>query len=283
MELVVISGKGGTGKTTIASAFSELAENVVRADCDVDAPNLHMFYGGENILQEEFFGGKKAIIDYKKCTNCNLCEIICKFDAIKENKIDEFICEGCGACAISCPNGAIKLIEDKTADTFVKKVEKGILSSSEMEIGSDGSGKLVTKLRKNAKKFESIGSITIIDGSPGIGCSVIASITDADKALIVTEPTKSGLADLKRVLELCKHFELDVEVCINKYDINEEITLDIERFVNSKFLKIAGKIPFDDIVMRSINELRPITYYKNSKACKAIEEMWYNIEKNIQN
>lgn len=283
MELVVISGKGGTGKTTIASAFSELIDNVIRADCDVDAPNLHMLYRGENILEEQFFGGKKAVIDYKKCTNCNLCETICKFDAIKDSKIDEFICEGCGACVISCPKGSIKLIDEKTADTFVKKVKKGILSSSEMEIGSDGSGKLVTKLRKNVKKFESMGGITIIDGSPGIGCSVIASITDSDKALIVTEPTKSGLSDLERVLNLCEHFELDVEVCINKYDINEAMTLDIERFVNSRSLKIAGKIPFDDTVMKAINELRPITYYKNSKACKAIEEMWYNIEKNMKN
>lgn len=281
MDLVVISGKGGTGKTTMASAFSELAKKPVRVDCDVDAPNLHMFYEGQDIYRKDFFGGKKAVINYDKCIKCGICEKICKFDAIKNIKIDDLICEGCGACVITCPSQAITLFDEKTADVFIKEVRNGILSRSQMEVGSDGSGKLVTSLRKEAKAFQNKDTITIIDASPGIGCSVIASITDAKNAIIITEPTKSGLSDLKRILELCEHFELYVMVCINKYDINEEMTLEIENFVKSKSINIVGKVPFDDIVMKSVNELKPITEYKDSNACQAIENMWYNIEKNI--
>ncbi|KOA20150.1 electron transport complex subunit RsxB [Clostridium homopropionicum DSM 5847] len=278
MELVVLSGKGGTGKTTIATALAELAKDVIRIDCDVDAPNLYLFYKGKDIEEGEFIGGKKAIIDEILCIKCGKCEGICRFNAIENCTINSFVCEGCGACTLICPQNAIKLIDEKTADTFVTELDKGIISRAEMDIGSDGSGKLITYLRKNGKKFNEDEKLTIIDGSPGIGCAVISSITGADAVLVVTEPTKSGLEDLMRVVALCEHFGVFTMVCINKYDINEEMSIEIESFINGKDLKLVGKIPYDDTVMKSINELKPITHYKESIAEKAIEEMWSNMK-----
>lgn len=281
MVISVLSGKGGTGKTTVAAALSELAKNVIKVDCDVDAPNLYLFYTGIDVEKKNFYGGKKAKINKSLCIGCKICEEVCKFGAIKNRMIDKFSCEGCGACTLVCPQNAIKLVEKKTADTFITKTNKGIISRAMMEIGSDGSGKLVTKLRDNAKRFTENNSIVILDGSPGIGCAVIASITDTDIALIVTEPTRSGLNDLKRILELVEHFETQVMICVNKYDINLDITSQIENFAREKNLFIGGKIPFDKSVMESVNILRPITEFTESSARKAIEEMWTHINKII--
>lgn len=281
MDLVVLSGKGGTGKTTIATALSELYNDVVRVDCDVDASNFYMFYKGKDIEKSNFIGGKKATIDKERCIECGKCKTVCKFDAIENFKIDPFLCEGCGTCTLICPQNAIKLEEEKTAETFITELDKGLISRAEMEVGSDGSGKLVTDLRKKAKIFNKDDKLTIIDGSPGIGCAVIASITGSDAILIVTEPTASGLEDLKRVIALCGHFGILPMVCVNKYDINKEMTVDIENFINEKGIKLVGKIPYDNIVMKSINDLKPITYYKESIANKAIEHMWKNIKQII--
>ncbi|WP_138206124.1 ATP-binding protein [Haloimpatiens lingqiaonensis] len=283
MELAVLSGKGGTGKTTIATAISELANDVMRIDCDVDAPNLYLFYKGKDIEKGEFVGGKKANIDESLCIKCGKCEGVCRFHAIENFVINTFVCEGCGACMLVCPQNAIKLNDEKTADTFITELHEGIISRAEMEVGSDGSGKLITSLRKNGKKFSKNEKITIIDGSPGIGCAVIASITGVDAALVVTEPTKSGLEDLKRVVELCEHFGVFIMVCINKYDINEDMSKEIEQFIQEKRLVLVGKIPYDDTVMKSINELKPITFYKDSIAEKAIEHMWSNMKKSLAN
>lgn len=277
MELVVLSGKGGTGKTTIATALSELAQDVVRIDCDVDAPNFYLFYNGMNIEKSNFLGGKKALLDEKLCIKCGKCQEICRFDAIQDLKINSFLCEGCGTCTLVCPKKAITLVDEKIADTFITELDKGIISRAEMEIGSDGSGKLITHLRKNGKKFNKNESLIVIDGSPGIGCPVISSITGSDAVLIVTEPTRSGLEDLMRVVTLCKYFGVFTMVCINKYDINEEMSSVIQRFIEEQHLKWVGKIPYDETVRKSINELKPITYYKESKANKAIEDIWDNI------
>ena len=274
MVISVLSGKGGTGKTTVVAALSELTKNVIKVDCDVDAPNLYLFYKGMDVEKKNFYGGKKAKINKSLCIECEICEEVCKFGAIKNWTIDPFSCEGCGACTLVCPKNAIKLVDEKTADTLITKTDKGIISRAMMGIGSDGSGKLVTELRKNAKRFTENNSIVILDGSPGIGCSVIASITDTDIALIVTEPTRSGLDDLKRILELAEHFETQVMICVNKYDINPDMTSQIENFAREKNLFVVGKIPFDKLVMKSVNTLKPITEFAESPARKAIEEMW---------
>lgn len=283
MELVVLSGKGGTGKTTIATALAELEKNVIRIDCDVDAPNLYLFYKGEDIKKEEFISGKKATIDTNLCDSCNKCEEICKFDAIRNSEIDPLLCEGCGACSLICPKNAILMENEKTADTYITQLEDGLISRAQMEIGSDGSGKLITRLKENGKKINEDEKLTIIDGSPGIGCSVIASITGSDLVLVVTEPTKSGVEDLKRVIKLCKYFDVLTMVCINKYDINEAISYQIEELINKEGIQLVGKIPYDDNVMKSINELKPITYYKESIANEAIQSIYKNIKNIIKN
>lgn len=281
MEIAVLSGKGGTGKTTIVAALSELIGSGLKVDCDVDAPNLYLFYKGEDIEKREFFGGKKARIDKSLCLGCGLCEDVCKFNAIKDIKIDKLLCEGCGACTVVCPRGAIILYDEKTADTFITKTSKGIISRAKMGIGSDGSGRLITELRKNARAYAKEGQITLLDGSPGIGCSVIASITNTDYALIVTEPTKSGLDDLKRIVSLAGYFDSKLMICINKYDINLNMTKSIEEYAKTENIKVVGKIPFDKKVMESVNSLKPITYFNDSIAKNAIEEMYKRIMEEI--
>lgn len=281
MELTVISGKGGTGKTTIALALSELAKDTVKADCDVDAPNLYLFYGGKDIKKDHFFGEKIAVINKRHCTNCKKCEKVCQFEAIKDGKINLFKCEGCGACTLVCPQDAVSLREEKTADVFITQTRKGIISRAQMEVGSEGSGILITILRNNAKKYADENTVIIVDGSPGIGCPVISSITGSDAVLIVTEPTQSGLEDLKRVMDLCRHFGVLTFVCINKYDINAEKAREIEYYCKVNDVSLVGKIPYDDLVMKSINELVPIVDYEGSKANQAIRQMWANICKHI--
>ncbi|SHF60919.1 MinD superfamily P-loop ATPase, contains an inserted ferredoxin domain [Caldanaerobius fijiensis DSM 17918] len=283
MELTVISGKGGTGKTTIAIALAELAGNVVKVDCDVDAPNMYLFYDGTDIKKEYFYGNKKAVINKNFCTNCGECEKVCRFDAIKNNTVNFYKCEGCGACTLVCPQKAIQLKEEKSADIYITKTHKGIISRAQMEVGSDGSGKLITVLRQNGRKFSHENTITIIDGSPGIGCPVISSVTGSDVVLIVTEPTQSGFEDFVRVMQLCSHFGIPVMVCINKYDINEKVTEEIQAYCRDNNIYVAGKVPYDDTVMKSINELKPIIYYEDSRANKAIRQMWDDIKSYIEN
>lgn len=282
MEIVVLSGKGGTGKTTIAIALSELAKNIVKVDCDVDAPNLYLFYDGKNKKREDFFGGKKAVLNKELCVECGACDNYCKFDAIKKGVVNPLKCEGCGACTLVCPNDALRLEDEKGADVFITETSKGYISRAEMEIGSDASGKLITVLRKKGEEIAKDNDLIIVDGSPGIGCPVISSITGCSMALIVTEPTKSGMQDFMRIIEVCKYFGIKALVCINKYDINKKVTKEIEDFCKENKYPLVGKIPYDDTVMKSINELKPIIYYENSSANKAIREMWEKASKILE-
>ncbi len=283
MRIAIVSGKGGTGKTTIAVSIGELEKDSIKIDGDVDASNIYLYYDGENEYKGNFFGSSIAVVDPSICIQCGKCDEVCKFDAIKSGKVNELKCEGCGACTLVCPEKAIKLEEEKTAEMYITETSNGIISRAEMEIGGDGSGLLIAKLRKNAKDYEKESKFVIIDGSPGIGCPVISSITGNDVVIIVTEPTRSGMEDFIRVNQLTKHFNILAFVCINKYDINEEIALEIEGYCNSQGISVVGKIPYDEIIVESINELKPIIYYEDSKANYAIRKMWENIKENIKN
>lgn len=280
MELTILSGKGGTGKTTIAASLSKLAGQVLRVDCDVDAPNFYLFYEGEDIEDKEFSGSKIARIDKNKCVNCGKCADHCKYDAIQDGRVNELFCEGCGVCDLVCEHDAVSMVDDMNARTFITKSESGMISRAKMEIGSDGSGKLISYLRKNGKRFIKDEKLTISDGSPGIGCSVISSITGTDAALIVCEPTRSGLEDLMRVVTLCQHFGVMTMICINKYDINTEMSMEIERFADKNKIDVVGHIPYDPMVYKLTNQLKSVEDVEDCLASLEIRIMWAKI-KNI--
>ena len=270
MEITILSGKGGTGKTTIAAGLGEFFKNGIKVDCDVDAANMYLYYDGKIENKENFYSGKIANIDLDKCHKCNKCILNCKFDAIKNYVVDDLKCEGCGVCKLVCPFDAIELKDNYIADIIESKLKNGFLIMADMKVGSDGSGKLIVKLREQAKLYN---GIIIVDGSPGIGCPVISSITGTDLVLIVTEPSMSGLEDLKRVLSLASNFKLKKFVCINKFDINLDMTKKIEKYCEENNIKIISFIPFDNLVMESINSLKPIVLYEESIAGKEIKNM----------
>lgn len=283
MRIGIISGKGGTGKTTIAISIAELENNSIKIDADVDASNMFLYYDGEDIYKEYFSGNNIAEVDQDICIKCGKCNEVCKFDGIYMGNVNPLKCEGCGACTLVCPKNIISLIEEKTADIYITETENGKIFRADMEIGGDGSGLLVSRLRKKAEELETKSDLTILDGSPGIGCAVIASIINNDWVIIVTEPTKSGKEDFIRIHQLTEHFKIPALVCINKYDINEEITLEIENYCNEKEIPLVGKIPFDETITQSINNLKPIVHYETSKANYAIRRMWNRVKKDYIN
>jgi MinD superfamily P-loop ATPase len=277
-QLTILSGKGGTGKTTITASFAVLAKNAVVADCDVDAPDLHLLLHPEVIRTQEFKGSKVAFIDETKCTKCGLCREQCRFTAINEGmRVDKIACEGCGVCAIACPANAITLIEKIAGDAYISKINYGFMSHALLHPGESNSGKLVTLVRQNAKilaKKENLYLI-IIDGSPGIGCPVIASITGVDAALVVTEPTLSGIHDLERVLQLLDHFNVAPFVCINMYDVNTGNTKKILSFCRNKRIEVVGVIPFSsEVTQAMVNGKTVVEYSPKSGVSDEIKNMW---------
>jgi len=272
-QIVVISGKGGTGKTTLLGAFAILAKNKIIADCDVDAPDLHLILSPKIKEKHEFKGGKEAIIDDGKCTKCGKCEENCRFEAIKDFKIEPFKCEGCGACAIVCPVNAITLKEKIAGYWFVSDTDFGPFVHAQLNIGEGNSGKLVSAVRQKARTLaeNNKNDYVIIDGPPGIGCPVIASMADADLALVVTEPTMSGIHDMKRILDVAKHFGVKAAVCINKYDINLELSEQIESYCIQNQIDVAGKISFDPIVTKAMVNGKSIIEYPDEKVSKEIK------------
>lgn len=282
MQLIILSGKGGTGKTTVAASFAYLNENSIKVDCDVEASNLHIILQGTNVEENIFFGAKVAKIDREKCIRCGACEQVCRFDAISGYQVNELKCEGCATCTVICPNQAISLNEEVTGKTIITQTDKGILSHAEMEFGAEGSGKLVTEVRKNAGRFKRAGENFLLDGSPGVGCPVMASLTGCDAALLVVEPTQSGLADFLRVLQLIRFFRIKPFVCINKYDLNNSITREITRACWKEKVPVIGEIPFDPIVKQAVNELKPVVVYPESVAGRQIMMIWNRLQIRLQ-
>lgn len=285
-ELVIISGKGGTGKTSIVSSFATLAKNKIVVDCDVDAADLHLIFKPQVIKSTEFYSGKKAKIDETKCTKCGKCLDICRFKAItKDYKINEIKCEGCGACYYNCPANAIEFKERKSGDWYESNSRFGKLIHAKLGIAQENSGKLVSEIKMYARAVaEKEGQeLIIIDGSPGIGCPVIASISGANQIVLITEPTLSGLHDAERVIQLASHFNIPVALCINKFDINIEMTKDIEEFCKTHGIEILGKIPYSKDFTNAMTAKQSIIEYSpNGEIAKEITKIWKRTQEKLR-
>ncbi len=280
-QLVILSGKGGTGKTTVAASFIALAKNRVYADCDVDAPNLQLVYAaGMKPETADFYGCQKAVKYDDYCARCGKCEEICQFGAIKDGKVNPYECEGCGVCEAFCPSAdeygqkAIRLENNISGQTMVYKNESEVFSTAELKMGNGASGKLVTQVRKNLYNSMNVHEFVIIDGSPGIGCPVIASVTGVDMVLVVTEPTLSGIHDMERIVETAGKFGAACVVCINKFDVNLMNTQKIEEYCAQREIPVAGRIPFDPKVVGAVNAGKPVALISCSPAKDAILQIW---------
>ena len=254
-QLLILSGKGGTGKTTVAGAFIKLSNVNAYADCDIDAPNLHLIMQQKSKPENsDYYGLDKAVIDKDKCIECNLCYENCRFDAIKNDdgyKVNIFDCEGCGVCKAVCPASAITLMPYKAGDMILFRGYQ-VFSTAELKMGSGNSGMLVTEVKKNMK-LASKEEFAIIDGSPGIGCPVIASISGVTMVLIVAEPSLSGISDMKRIIETANKFNTKLAVCVNKYDTNIENNEKIKHFCQNEKIDFVGQIPFDKKAVEAVN------------------------------
>lgn len=282
-HIVFISGKGGTGKSTLVSSLSIIVQNKMIADCDVDAPNMHILLKGEVQEKTDYFGAKEAVIDPDLCTKCGICKDTCRFDSIDDEfEMIPMKCEGCGACVLACPQKAIHLEEVKTGELYISKTSRGTFSHALLDIGAEGSGKLVTEVRKNIRNVQKDEDWVLIDGSPGIGCVVIASITGADAVVAVGEPTKSGQSDLERVLGVAKHFGTPAFVCINKYDLNSEVTSEIEAYCEKEGVPVIGKIPFDPSIVKALREFKTPIEDGNENVSNEIENIWKRITDEIK-
>jgi MinD superfamily P-loop ATPase len=283
-QVVVISGKGGTGKTVISACFAALSRNAVLADVDVDASNLHLLLHPEIQERHVFKSGQKARIDAEKCTGCGLCLPVCRFDALVEDdmgrvSVDSFSCEGCGVCFLVCPVQAVEMEIPISGEWYVSKTKYGPFVHARLGIAEENSGKLVTEVRKKAKEIaEREGrDLLIMDGSPGIGCPVIASLTGTDLALVVTEPTPSGRHDMERTVELANHFKIPTACCINKYDLNHNNSDGIERWCRTQSIPVVGKIAFDPAVMESVVRGIPYVEYAKNSSAQEIRDMWLSL------
>lgn len=293
-ELVVISGKGGTGKTSILACFAALATNKVLADCDVDAADLHLVLKPQIQRREVFIGGKKARIRLEDCAACGQCKDICAFEAIhldgpandgvgKTYRIDPISCEGCGLCVRFCPAKAIEFKEVRSGEWFISHTRFGPMVHAQLGAAEENSGKLVTLVRTQARQLAQREGLDLmlVDGAPGIGCPVIASIGGADMALIVTEPTLSALHDMERVRELTRHFEIPTLVCINKYDINRDIAAQIEMRAEALDARVVGKVRYDPVFTESQIMRMPMVEYTNRQVADDVRTLWQNVQESL--
>jgi MinD superfamily P-loop ATPase len=285
MQIAIISGKGGTGKSSLSAAFATLEKQVVLADCDVDAANLHLLFNPEVEQETVFVGATKAVIDQAKCTRCGLCAQYCRFDAIIQSDgqylISETACDGCGLCARVCPAGAVAMVENNQSRIFSGAFRNGRMVHGRLAPGEENSGKMVSIIRERAREQAARFGIELIllDGSPGIGCPVISTISGVDVVAIVTEPTISGIADLKRALEITSKFNLTAKVVINKFDLNPEKSLEIEALCKSLKIEVAGRLPFDKEITTAMVHCKSITEWApQSNLAVTISKLWENIK-----
>ena len=279
-ELVIISGKGGTGKTSITASFAALAKNAVFADCDVDAADLHLILNPEIRERLDFYSGHEAVVREADCTGCGLCADLCRFDAVKKSgdkfRIEPSSCEGCGVCVSFCPAKVIDFADRLCGEWFISQTRFGTMVHARLGIGAENSGKLVSTVRQQARQFATAiqAEWILVDGPPGTGCPVIASITGADAVLAVTEPTLSGQHDLLRVLELTRHFQIPAFVCVNKWDINPAMTATIEAAATSVGATVLTRIPYDKSITEAQINGQSVVEYSDGTASQFIQTLW---------
>lgn len=282
-ELVVVSGKGGTGKTSIVAAFSALAGGAALADCDVDAADLHLVLGPAVRERRPFSGGRTAVIDPARCTGCGVCVERCRFDAIREAsgglEVDPISCEGCGVCVDLCPEAAAALVRTTHGEWFVSDTRHGPMVHARLGIAQENSGKLVSLVRREARAIVRLAGCErlIFDGSPGIGCPVIASISGASLVLVVTEPTLSGLHDLRRVAELCERLRARAAVCINKADLNLDLTAEIEAEAERMGIARLGRVRYDETVTAAQVQRRSVVELGDSLAARDLRALYKRV------
>jgi MinD superfamily P-loop ATPase len=280
-QIVIISGKGGTGKTVITGALAALAKNKVLADCDVDAADLHLLLQPQVKETHDFKSGLSAVINKESCHQCGECLLACRFAAISGDfVIDPIACEGCGFCSHICPVNAIKMKENLAGEWFISDTRFGPMVHAKLGIAEENSGKLVSLVRKKAKELAEKGNYdwVIIDGAPGIGCPVIASLSGIDCAVVVTEPTLSGLHDALRVIEVTSHFGVPSRLVINKYDLNINMSKTIEDHCRDNDIPLIGKIGFDKAVVEAMVEGKTIIEYKDNKVKEEIVNIWEKLQ-----
>ena len=284
-ELIVISGKGGTGKTSLMAAFSSLAKNKVLCDADVDAADLHLIMEPAVVRRVDFQSGNRAKINNDLCTECDLCREMCRFNAISTDYIVNPIdCEGCGVCVHFCPESAIDFPENTCGEWFVSDTRFGPMVHARLGIAEENSGKLVTLVRQEARKLAEKKRLELIltDGPPGVGCPVIASIGGASAVLIVTEPTVSGKHDMARVAQLADHFKTPAMICVNKFDLNLELTREIENYAKAKGLSCLGRIPFDPVFTKAMIQGQTVFEYDGrSTVGAAIQGTWRRLSEKL--
>lgn len=280
-QLTVISGKGGTGKTSLMASLATLARKCVLVDGDVDAADLHLLLAPQIERREPFFASKVAVIDLDRCDRCQKCVDVCRFEAIRDFAVDPIACEGCKVCFYVCPQGAITLKDVQSGEWFISETRYGPMVHAKLGVAQENSGKLVTQVRKEAQRIakEKGHPLILIDGPPGIGCPVIASLGGVDAVLVVTEPSLSGIHDLQRVLGVSRHFQVPAWVCVNKADINAENTARIREYCRQEGTPVIGEIPYDPAVTEAMVAKKTIVEYDpGGTVAKEIQRIWGTLE-----